>query len=131
MLLATKDRRLVFDEDLPRFGLSLAPSGRKTFIAQYRVGGGRSGRQRRVSLGVFGTISPGKARIEAKTILARAHLADDFANQREKTHNSRTVSDLIGEWSTDGALVNRRTGTRRQQVNINNDIALANHHFSL
>lgn len=128
-LAASNDGRIVFDEELPGFGLRLAPSGRKTFLVQYRVGGGRAGRQRRVSVGVFGTISPDDARAEAKKILARAHLGDDFAEQRDKARNSRTVSELIDEWSKGGALINRRTGTKRQQVNINNDIALANHHL--
>ena len=128
-LTAPSETRIVFDEELPGFGLRMAPSGKKTFVVQYRVGGGRGGRQRRVSVGVFGTITPEDARTEAKKILARAHLGDDFADQRDKVRNSRTVSELIDEWSKGGALINRRTGTRRQQVNINNDIALANHHL--
>lgn len=87
------------------------------------------GRQRRVCVGTFGTITPEDARTEPKKILARAHLGDDFADQRDKTRNARTVSKLIDEWSKGGALFNRRTGAKRQQVNINNDIALANHHL--
>ena len=128
-LAASKHARIVFDEELPGFGVRIAPSGRKTFVVQYRVGGGRGGRQRRVSVGTFGTITPEDARSEAKKILARAHLGDDFADQRDKTRNARTVSELIDEWSKGGALINRRTGAKRQQVNINNDIALANHHL--
>lgn len=128
-LATPEEARIVFDEDLPGFGLRMAPSGKKTFVAQYRVGGGRAGRQRRVTIGAFGKITPEDARTEAKKILARAHLGDDFADQRDKVRNSRTVSELIDEWSKGGALINRRTGMRRQQVNINNDVALANHHL--
>ena len=128
-LAAPKEARIVFDEELPGFGLRMAPSGKKTFVAQYRVGGGRAGRQRRVTIGAFGKITPEDARTEAKKILARAHLGDDFADQRDKVRNSRTVSELIDEWSKGGVLTNRRTGAKRQQVNINNDIALANHHL--
>ena len=128
-LAAPKEARIVFDEELPGFGLRMAPSGKKTFVAQYRVGGGRAGRQRRVTIGAFGKITPEDARTEAKKILARAHLGDDFADQRDKVRNSRTVSELIDEWSKGGVLINRRTGAKRQQVNINNDIALANHHL--
>ncbi len=78
-LAAPKKASILFDEDLSGFGLRIAPSGRKTFVVQYRVGDGRGGRQRRVSVGVFGTITPEDARTEAKEILARAHLGDDFA----------------------------------------------------
>lgn len=112
-LPASKHARIVFDEELPGFGVRTAPSGRKTFVVQYRVGGGRGGRQRRVSVGTFGTITPEDARTEAKKILARAHLGDDFADQRGKTRNARTVSELIDEWSKGGALINRRTGAKR------------------
>ena len=75
-LAAPKETRIVFDEELPGFGVRMTPAGKKTFVVQYRVGGGRAGRQRRVSVGVFGTISPDDARTEAKKILARAHLGD-------------------------------------------------------
>jgi len=68
-LPASKHARIVFDEELPGFGVRTAPLGRKTFVVQYRVGGGRGGRQRRVSVETFGTITPEDARTEAKKIL--------------------------------------------------------------
>ena len=39
-------RHYVYDDELSGFALSVLPTGRKTFIAHYRVGGGRTGRQR-------------------------------------------------------------------------------------
>lgn len=119
----------LFDDDLAGFGLRVYPTGRKVFIAQYRVGGGRGSRQRRYSLGVFGTITADEARAKAKDVLARAHLGEDTAEERDKVRRSQTVAQLIDAWSVDGALNNRRTGVRRKQVNIDQDIALANHHI--
>ncbi len=124
------DRTIIIrDDELSGFSLRVFPTGRKVFLAQYRVGGGRNGRQRRVKLGVFGTITADEARTKAREILARAHLGDDFATERDKVRGSQTVAQLIDAWSIDGALNNRRTGVRRKQVNIDQDVALANHHI--
>lgn len=119
----------LFDDDLAGFGLRVYPTGRKVFIAQYRVGGGRGSRQRRYTLGVFGKITAEDARTKAKDVLARAHLGEDTAEERDKVRRSQTVAQLIDAWSVDGALNNRRTGVRRKQVNIDQDVALANHHI--
>lgn len=99
------------------------------FVAQYRVGGGRTGRQRKVSLGVYGAITAEEARAKAREILARANLGEDFAEQRNKVRGSLTVAQLIDAWSRHGTLLNRRTGARRKQVNIDQDTAQANHHI--
>lgn len=119
----------LFDDELAGFGLRVYPTGRKVFFAQYRVGGGRGSRQRRFSLGVFGKITADEARTKAKDVLARAHLGQDTADERDKVRSSQTVSQLIDAWSIDGALINRRTGAPRKQSNINNEVALANHHI--
>jgi hypothetical protein len=80
-------------------------------------------------LGVFGKITADEARAKAKDVLARAHLGEDTAAERDKVRRSQTVAQLIDAWSVDGALNNRRTGVRRKQVNIDQDVALANHHI--
>lgn len=119
----------LFDDDVAGFGLRVYPTGRKVFIAQYRVGGGRGSRQRRFTIGVFGKITADEARSKAKDILAKAHLGEDEAERRDEVRGSQTVSQLIDAWSKDGVLINRRTGAPRKQVNINNEVALANHHI--
>ena len=43
----------VWDSDLTGFGLRVRPAGSKTFVAQYRAGGGRSGPTRRFTVGRF------------------------------------------------------------------------------
>jgi integrase len=124
------DRTIIIrDDELSGFSLRVFPTGRKVFLVQYRVGGGRNGRQRRVKLGVFGTITADEARTKAREILARAHLGDDFADERDKVRESQTVAQLIDAWSRDGVLTNRRTGARRSEVNVVGEIALANHHI--
>ncbi len=48
-----KGVRFYWDEELPGFGLRVRANGKKHFIARYRVGGGKSGRSRRVG-GILG-----------------------------------------------------------------------------
>ncbi len=77
-------RHYVYDDDLSGFALSVLPTGRKTFVAHYRVGGGRTGRQRRIMIGVYGKITADEARTQAKDILAKAHLGEDVAEKRDE-----------------------------------------------
>ena len=60
---------LNWDTELTGFGLRLRPGGSKTFIAQYRAGGGRSGVTRRFTVGRYGALTVDEARIEAKKVL--------------------------------------------------------------
>lgn len=81
--LAPTDRDfLVFDDELPGFGVRVMPSGRKTFLVQYRA----KGRTRRVKIGTFGALAPEAARTEAKKLLgdiARGeNPAEDIAHDR-------------------------------------------------
>lgn len=78
------------------------PSGRKVFLAQYRVGGGRKGRQRRVKLGVYGTITADEARIKAREILANLPSVFDLLSRlpdgRDAYGNSQEECDRC-EWN--------------------------------
>lgn len=55
----------VWDDEIKGFGVRVLPSGRKTFVAQYRSGGV----QRRVKLGIYGAVTPDQARIRARQTL--------------------------------------------------------------
>ena len=43
----------IWDGELSGFGLKILPTGRKTYLVQYRLGG-RRGRTRRMTIGVHG-----------------------------------------------------------------------------
>jgi integrase len=70
---------IVFDEALPGFGLRIRSGGKRTWIAQYRLGV----KQRRVTLGTVQTLDADEARRRAKDALARVQLGQD--PQAEKT----------------------------------------------
>jgi integrase len=68
-----KSELLVFDDQLAGFGIRLRAGGKKTWIAQYRLGS----KQRRISLGSIGTVDAEEARKQAKSILAKVQLGSD------------------------------------------------------
>jgi Arm domain-containing DNA-binding protein len=59
-----KDRDIVWDDKLKGFGVTVYPTGLKTYVAQYR----KDGRSHRVVLGKHGRLTPDEARKEAKAL---------------------------------------------------------------
>lgn len=62
-----------WDTSLPGFGLRVWPSGRKVYVAQYRL----RGQTRRQNIGRHGTVTVQQARDRAREILAAAQLGID------------------------------------------------------
>jgi len=89
--LPTPDsEQFIFDELLPGFGLRLYPTGRKTFVVQYRSGG----RTRRVSLGRFGTVTPEEARARARELLGTVAAGSNASEDRRQERLAPTVASL-------------------------------------
>jgi integrase len=86
---------------LPGFGCRVRPSGVKSFIAQYRVGG-RNSPVRKVTLGTYGKLTVEQAREAASKVLAKAELGDDVAADLAKKRAEMTVSQLCDEYLADG-----------------------------
>ena len=68
-----KAEALLFDDALPGFGLRVRAGGKRTWIAQYRIGQ----KQRRISLGTVERIDLDEARRRAKSALCKVHLGID------------------------------------------------------
>ncbi len=90
--LAVKEKDyIVFDSDLPGFGVRVMPSGKRFFLIQYR----RHGRTRRVMLGQFGPVTAEIARKNALRLLGNVRSGDgDPAAVRDQERQSATVKDL-------------------------------------
>ena len=83
-----KSELIVFDEDMPGFGLRLRAGGSAVWVAQYRVGA----KQRRVTLGRIATLDPDRARRAAREVLAKADLGHDAQAERRERQARAAVT---------------------------------------
>jgi integrase len=81
---------IVFDEALPGFGVRVRLGGKRTWIAQYRLGS----KQRRVTLGTTDTLDPEEARRRARSVLGAVHNGDD--PQAKKAEARARASVTLG-----------------------------------
>lgn len=101
----------LWDSDLSGFGMKTLPSGRKTYLVQYRIGG-RKGRTRRITIGVHGLITPDQARSAARTLLAQVSLGKDPATEKDKAKHAQTFGDLLQQFLIE--YVDVKLGERTQ-----------------
>ncbi|MCB1809881.1 MAG: integrase family protein [Candidatus Competibacteraceae bacterium] len=69
-----------WDDDLPGFGLRVWASGTKTFIVQRRI----NGRDKRITIGRFGSKTAEQAKREAKTLIGNIASGRDPVAERER-----------------------------------------------
>lgn len=84
----------LWDDTLAGFGVKITPTGKRSYIYQYRLGG-RRGRTRRLSLGVHGHITTEQARREATKIAGQVAAGKDVANERRDRNKAPKVSDVM------------------------------------
>ena len=82
--------KIVFDDDVPGFGIRVRASGARTWIYQYKVGG----RTRRLVLGQVSAVKPARAREIAGELHAKVRLGGDPA--AEKRESIRRSQDTFG-----------------------------------
>ena len=85
---------IAWDDRLTGFGVRVLPSGTKSFILNYRPGGGRKAPNRRIVLGRCERTSPDAARRMAEEMLVRIAAGEDPAAERAK---ARAMPTLRGE----------------------------------
>jgi hypothetical protein len=81
---------VIWDDDLPGFGLRVYPSGKRSYLIQYRS----KGRSRRYTIGIHGVWTPETARREAKALLGQIAQGGDPAAEREEERRAVTVREL-------------------------------------
>jgi integrase len=103
-ITAIKPRKVityVFDSEVGGLAIRVYPSGRKTFIFDYR----QAYRQRRVTIGQFPAWSTGKARAKASKLRVRVDSGEDVVPAR-----GQRIADLLETWRETVRLT-RRPGT--------------------
>jgi integrase len=100
-----KNEAIIFDDDVPGFGLRLRASGSRTFIVQYSLGG----RQRRMSLGTTKILDAATARQTARNLLAKVRLGHDPAVERTAARARASDAPL-------GAIIGRFLERQHRRV---------------
>jgi len=101
---------IVFDDALHGFGVRVLPSGRKTFLAQYRA----QGRTRRVKLGVFGTVTADAARRDARRVLGDVAGGANPAEQISFERKAPTVAGVCERFLKEHVAQHCKASTQRE-----------------
>lgn len=83
--------QFLWDTELKGFGVRMMPSGVASYIIKYR---NAEARQRKMTIGRVGTLTPEEARQLAREKLAEVFKGADPSAQRHEIRRSITVSDL-------------------------------------
>ena len=114
---AEKAKAIVWDGDIPGYGLAVYRSGRKSYVMKYSL----HGRARWHTLGEHGPLTPTQARQRA--LKARGLVADgiDPAAERQRARAQQTtIAELVGEY-VDTLLVvkpSTRSAYRQQLAHV-------------
>ncbi len=97
-----------WDSKLKGFGLKVTPAGKKAYVCQYRVGGGRCGVTRRYTIGIHGSPwTVDQARTEAKRILGLASNGKDPASAKQEQRAALTVAELCDLYVAEGCATKK------------------------
>ncbi len=88
---ANGKRQSFWDSELRGFGLVVQPSGAKSYVVRYYT---PSGRDRRLTLGRHGELTPDQARKRAADVLAEVRAGRDPLAEREASRRAVTVAEL-------------------------------------
>lgn len=117
---------VLWDDDISGFGLRVFPSGKRSYVFQYR----QRGRSRRVSIGQHGVWTAETARREAIAQLGRVAAGDDPAEERLEDLRAMTVKQLCERYITDlgNGLILGKGGRPKKQSTIDTDIGRIRRH---
>jgi integrase len=103
--------QVIFDDELPGFGLRLFKSGKRSYVVQYRNAQGRS---RRMTLGLHGKITAEQARLLAHRVFAKVRDGIDPVAARLAYLEAPTVDRLLDRYLAEHVKRRNRPATRAE-----------------
>lgn len=110
--------QIIWDTELPGFGLRCRVSGSKVYVVKYRI----SGKQRWMKLGQHGPLKPKIARLEALKLLGEVARGNDPAERREADRLDLTVSKLCDLYVAEGCVTKKSTTIERDRGRLERHI---------
>jgi integrase len=100
---------VVFDDQMPGFGVRVLPSGKRSYFVQYRNSHGRS---RWFTIGIHGKVTVDGARKTARKVLDAVHDGKDPAAERRAFREAPMVSELLDRYIAEHVEKRNRERTR-------------------
>jgi integrase len=118
---------VIWDSELPGFGLRVFASGKRSYVLQYRS----LGRSRRYTIGLHGVWTPETARLEAKAQLGRIARGDNPAEEKQLDHKALTVKQLCDLYRADleAGLILGKGGRPKKAKTIYTDLGRIRRHI--
>jgi integrase len=117
---ATGKDLILFDDELPGFGLRVKPNGARSFLIQYRQGG----RTRRLTLGRFGRLAPEEARKLARQHLAAVGRGGDPSEERHRTQQAPTLTQFADRYMIEHAIGKKKPRSAEGDRRMLRDVIL-------
>jgi integrase len=102
---------LLWDDELPGFGIRCLSSGAKSYFLKYRT---KSGRQRWLSLGMHGPMTPDRARGAALVKKAEVINGGDPAGELKKKKHENTIAEIADRYLAEHVAAHNKPTTARE-----------------
>jgi integrase len=99
---------LLWDDELPGFGVRCRPSGAKTYFLKYRTQGGR---QRWLTIGLHGPLTPEQARAKARREKAAIGGGDDPSGDRQRKRREDAVAAVADRYLAEHVTAHNKVST--------------------